>query len=107
MFQPSSEGTITGTWANSLGTIWTIKADGSFDVDLDHNGKRDVWGTYAISGDIITITGTGGTRNQPKGCANTLATYNFSRTGDTLHFTLIKDPCELRVKNVLKDWHRK
>ena len=104
---PSGQSAFTGTWTNSFGTVWTIRADGSFDVDLNHDGKRDAWGTCTAAGDVITITGTGGTRKVPKGCANTQATYRFTRTADTLHFTLIKDPCKLRVKHVLKDWHRK
>ena len=103
---PSGQSALTGTWTNSLGTVWTMHADGSFDVDLDRDGKRDAWGTCAVAGDTITITGTGGTK-VPKGCKNTQATYHFRRTADTLHFTLIKDPCKLRIKNVLKDWHRK
>jgi hypothetical protein len=104
---PSGQSALTGTWTNSFGTVWTVKADGSFDVDLDHDGKRDAWGTCTVAGDIITITGTGGTGKVPKGCANSQATYHFRRTADTLHFALIKDPCKLRVKNVLRDWHRK
>ena len=104
---PSDQSVLTGTWTNSFGTVWTVKADGSFDVDLDRDGKRDAWGTCTVAGDVVTITGLGETVKVPKGCVNTRATYHFIRTGDTLHFKLIKDPCKLRVKNVLKTWHRK
>jgi hypothetical protein len=104
---PSGPSALAGTWTNSFGTVWTVNADGSFDVDLDRDGKRDAWGTCIVSGNIVTITGLGETVKMPKGCVNTRATYRFHRTGDTLHFTLIKDPCKLRVKNVLKVWHRK
>ena len=104
---PSGQSVLTGTWTNSFGTVWTVRADGSFDVDLDRDGKRDAWGTYTVAGDVVTITGLGETVKVPKGCVNTRATYHFTRTGDTLHFQLIKDPCKLRVKNVLKTWHRK
>ena len=96
---------LTGTWTNSLGTVWTMRADGSFDVDLNHDGKRDAWGQCTIEGDTIAIVGTGGT--VPKGCAKSTGTYHFTRTKDTLHFTLIKDPCKERVKNVTLDWHPK
>ena len=98
-------GALTGAWSNSLGTVWTMRADGSFDVDLNHDGKRDAWGTCKVEGDTVTITGTGGV--QPKGCAKTTGSYHFQRKGNTLHFMLIKDPCAERVKNVTLDWTKK
>lgn len=98
-------GALTGTWSNSLGTVWTMRADGSFDVDLNKDGKRDAWGTCTVEGNTVTIVGTGGV--SPKGCDNTTGTYNFTRSGNTLHCTLIKDPCKLRVKNVTMDWTKK
>jgi hypothetical protein len=96
---------LTGTWTNSLGTVLTVAADSSFEVDLDHDGKRDAWGKNIVEGNMVTIVGTGGV--VPKGCANTKGRYNFKRTKNTLHFTLIKDPCKLRVKNVTLDWTKK
>jgi hypothetical protein len=96
---------LTGTWTNSLGTVLTAAADGSFEVDLDQDGKRDAWGRNEVEGNMVTIVGTGGV--VPKGCANTKGRYNFTRTKNTLRFTLIKDPCKLRVKNVTLDWTKK
>jgi hypothetical protein len=96
---------LAGTWTNSLGTVWTMRADGSFDVDLNHDGKRDAWGKCTVEGNTMAIVGTGGT--VPKGCAKSTGTYHFTRTKDTLHFTLIKDACKERVKNVTLDWNRK
>jgi hypothetical protein len=96
---------ITGTWTNSIGTVWTMNADGSFDVDLNHDGKRDAWGKCTVEGNTVTIVGTGGV--VPKGCAKTTGSYHFTRSKDTLHFTLIKDPCQERVKNVTLDWNKK
>jgi hypothetical protein len=96
---------LTGTWTNSLGTVLTAAADGSFEVDLDHDGKRDAWGKNIVEGNTVTIVGTGGV--VPKGCAKTKGRYNFTRTKNTLRFTLINDPCKLRVKNVTLDWTRK
>ncbi len=102
---PSGPAALAGTWTNSLGTVWTVSTDGSFDVDLNHDGKRDAWGNCTVEGDTVTIVGTGGT--VPKGCAKTTGTYHFTRTKDMLHFTLIKDACKLRVKNVTLDWTKK
>lgn len=96
---------LTGTWTNSLGTVWTMQADGSFDVDLNKDGKRDAWGNCTVAGDTISIVGTGGT--VPKGCAKTTGVYHFTRNKDTLHFTLVKDSCKERVRNVTLDWTKK
>jgi hypothetical protein len=102
---PSGPAALTGTWTNSLGTVWTMNADGSFDVDLNKDGKRDLWGTAKVEGDMVTVAETGGT--VPKGCAKTTGVYRFTRSKDTLHFTLVKDSCKERVKNVTLDWTKK
>src|SRR5436189_416147 len=83
----SGPAALAGTWTNSLGTVWTMKADGTFDVDRNHDGKRDIWGNYTVSGNTVTIQGTGG--KTPKGC-NGLGVYKFSRPNEnTLTFTLV------------------
>ena len=96
---------LAGTWTNSLGTVWTMTADGSFDVDLNHDGKRDARGKCTVEGNTVTLVGLGGV--VPKGCAKTTGSYHFTRTKNTLHFTLIKDSCPERVKNVTLDWTKK
>ena len=96
---------LTGTWTNSMGTVWTMAADGSFDVDLNHDGKRDAWGKCTVEGNTVTIKGTGGM--EPKGCANAIGVYHFTRSNNTLHFTLVKDACSERRKNVILDWTKK
>ena len=82
-----------------------MKRDGSFEVDLNHDGKRDTWGKCTIEGNTVTIAETGGPL--PKVCAKTTGVYDFTRSKDTLHFTLVKDVCKERVKNVTLDWHPK
>ena len=102
MFQPrTGRDTLVGTWSNTLDAIWTIKSDGTYDVDLNHNGQRDVWGKYTVSGDTITLLRKGGfITNQ---CAGR-GVYRFNRTGNTLQFTLISDDCRLRRKYMLLPW---
>lgn len=104
IFSRSGPAAIVGTWKNSLGTVWMIKANGTFDVDLNHDGNRDAWGNYTVSDKTLIISGTGG--EVPKGCEGD-GIYHFKRSGDDLRFTLLKDKCELRVKNVMLRWHRK
>jgi hypothetical protein len=104
-YPKTGQAALVGTWTNSLGTVWTAKADGTFDVDLNKDGKRDVWGKYTVDGDTITIQETGG--KHPKGCKGP-GVYKFTRPDkDTLQFTLVKDACKLREENVLAGWHRK
>ena len=101
MFQESGQPALVGTWTNSLGTVWAIKADGTFDVDLTHRGRREAWGTYTVQGDQATFQRKGGIK--PKGCDG-LGVYKFKRTDQGLQFTLVSDKCKLRTKNVLQPW---
>ena len=99
---PIAQGPLVGTWTNSLATVWTIKADNTFDVV---NPKRHIWGNITTAGDTVTIQETGG--NAAKGCHGP-GVYKFSRTSpNTLAFTLVKDACKERIKNVTLAWHRK
>ena len=99
---PSGQGPLVGTWTNSLGTVWTVKPDGTFDVV---GGKRHIWGNYTVAADTVTVQETGG--NTAKGCHGP-GVYKFSRTGDNmLSFTLVSDTCKERKKNVLLAWHKK
>jgi hypothetical protein len=100
---PTAQGPLVGTWTNSLGTVVTYKADGTFDVV---GGKRHIWGNYTVAAsDTVTFQETGG--NTAKGC-HSPGVYKFSRTGDNLlSFTLVSDACKERKKNVLLAWHKK
>ena len=106
LFYPESgQDAVVGTWTNSFGTVWIIKDDGTFDADLNHDGKRDAWGKYAVSGNTFSMIRVGGIK--PKGCGGK-GVYKFSRTGDeTMQFTLVSDACKLRKKNVVQVWHKK
>ena len=101
MFQESGQSALVGTWTNPLGTVWAIKADGTFEADVSHHGKREAWGTWTVQGDQATFQRTGGIN--PKGC-NGPGVYKFKRTDQGLQFTLVSDSCKLRKKNVLQAW---
>ena len=97
---PSGKNQLAGTWKNSLGTVWTIKADGTFTADV-HHGKMHAAGKYKISGDTITITETG--EKVPQVCKGD-AVYQFHRDGAKLHFTVVSDKCKIRKGDILKEW---
>src|SRR5438132_13163497 len=81
-------GPLVGTWTNSLATVWTIKADNTFDVV---NPKRHIWGNITTAGDTVTMQKTGD--NAAKGCHGP-GVYKFSRTSpNTLAIKLGKDAC--------------
>jgi hypothetical protein len=100
---PTAPGPLVGTWTNSLGTVVTYKADGTFDVV---GAKRHIWGNYTVAAsDTVTFQETGG--NAAKGC-DSPGVYKFSRASEnTLAFTLVNDRCKERIKNVTLAWHRK
>ena len=95
---------VVGKWINPIGTIWMIKTDGTFEVDLTRDGQRDAWGEYTVTGRTITLVALGGVK--PKDCDGK-GIYNFKREGDKLRFTLVSDACKLRKRNVLLSWHLK
>jgi hypothetical protein len=100
----SGPAALVGTWTNTVGTVWTVNPDGTFQVDLDKNGKPDVWGHYTVSGDTLMISEARG--KTPKACKQP-ATYKFNRMADQLHFTLVSDKCKLRIQNVTQPWTKK
>jgi hypothetical protein len=105
MYPKTGQPALVGTWTNSLGTVWMLNADGTFTVDLNHDGKIDVTGKYTVSGDSMTITEVHG--KTPKGCKGP-ATYKFARPDkESLQFTLVSDKCKLRIQNVTQAWKRK
>ncbi len=102
-FPHSGSRALVGTWTNSLGTVWTIKDGGTFEVDLNKDGKPDAWGKYTADANTLTIYEASG--KVPKHCHKP-GVYQFHRTAKALHFTLVKDVCDLRKKNVLLEWTR-
>lgn len=104
-YSESGPEAVVGTWTNSVGTVWVIKEDGTFEADLNKDNKRDAWGKYTVSGDTMTIIRTGGIK--PKGCGGK-GIYRFKRTDfDRLEFTFVSDKCKLRKQNVLLPWRSK
>jgi hypothetical protein len=103
---PSGPAAVAGQWTNSLGTIWTINPDGTFHVAAT-KPKAEIWGTYTLSGDTITLQETRHKGPAPKNCKGP-GVYKFSRPdANTLAFVLVNDVCKARVQNVTQQWHRR
>src|SRR5881396_1066923 len=103
---PSGPAALAGTWTNSLGTVWTINADGTFHV-MSAKPKAEIWGNYTVANDTITIQETRRAGSIPKNCRGP-GVYKFSRPDrNTLSFVLVSDVCKPRIQNVTQPWHSK
>ena len=101
----SGPAALTGQWTNSLNTVWTINPDGTFHVAAT-NPKAQIWGTYTVSGDTMTVQETRHKGVVPKNCGGS-GVYKFSRPdANTLAFVLVNDVCKARIQNVTQPWHR-
>jgi hypothetical protein len=102
----SGPAALAGTWTNPLGTVWTINSDGTFHV-VSTKPKREIWGTYKVAGDTVTIQETRRSTPIPKSCKGP-GVYKFSRPNEsTLTFVLVSDVCKPRIQNVTLPWHQK
>jgi hypothetical protein len=102
---PSGPAALAGQWTNSLGTVWTINPDGTFHA-MTIKPKAEIWGTYTLAGDTMTVQETRQAGRVPKNC-NGPGVYKFSRPdGNTLAFVLVSDKCKPRIQNVTQPWHR-
>jgi hypothetical protein len=96
---------VAGQWSNSFGTVWTINPDGTFHV-VATKPKAQIWGTYTLSGDTMTVQETRHKGAVPKNCKGP-GVYKFSRPdANTLAFVLVNDVCKARIQNVTQPWHR-
>jgi hypothetical protein len=102
---PTGPAALPGQWTNSLGTVWTINPDGTFHV-TSVKPKAQIWGTYKVSGDTITVKETRRKGTIPKSCRGP-GVYKFSRPAEnTLTFALVSDACKPRIQHVTQPWYR-
>ena len=102
---PTGPAALAGQWTNSMGTVWTINPDGTFHAAAT-TPKAQIWGTYTVSGDTVTLQETRQSGKIAKNCKGP-GTYKFSRPdANTLTFVVVNDPCKPRVQNVTQPWHR-
>jgi len=102
---PTGPAALAGQWTNSFGTVWTINPDGTFHAAVT-NPRAQIWGTYTLSGDTITVHETHHKGTVPKNCRGP-GVYKFSRPdANTLAFVLVNDVCKPRIQNVTQQWRR-
>src|SRR6476646_3479373 len=92
-FPSSGPDALVGQWTNSLSTVWTINPDGTFHVATT-KPRAQIWGTYTVSGDTLTVQETRQSGKVPKNCRGP-GMYKFSRPdANTLAFVLVNDACK-------------
>src|SRR5437763_16876558 len=76
----SGPAALAGQWTNSLGTVWTINPDGTFHVATT-KPKAQIWGTYTVAGDTVTVQETRHAGAVAKSCKVPVV-YKFSRPNE-------------------------
>ena len=94
LFAQSPVGDWMASGTTPEGETWSfkvsIKADNTYTVDFGTDGQIDIRGTYAISGDQITVKD-----NEGSDCTGT-GVYKYTVDGASLTMTKVRDECEGR-----------
>lgn len=108
-FFPKNNNNIVGLWRRrtepSSGTFTIrFKNDNTFEVDFSGDGKRDIWGTYALlSNGMLKITDS-------EDCKETICRhagfYTCRLTSNNLIITLYVDECAPRKYSLDTLWER-
>lgn len=69
---------------------WKVKADGTYEVDINLDGTVEVTGKYWVNGTKFTVQSDEGNCTEKN-------TYEFKLEADRLWVNLLSDPCEDRV----------
>jgi len=91
---------LVGDWKmeaqNEDGETWTAKLsiadDGTYTVDFGIDGKVDVKGKYEMEGNQIKVQDVEGDNLCPN-----VGVYSWTREGDDLEMTVVRDECEGRA----------
>ncbi len=95
---------LVGSWTRGT-IIMYFLAGGRYEVDIDSDSTLDVWGTYSVWENTLTIIDDPAS---PSGCSGGVAgQYSFNIAGDTLTFGLISDPCSGRASATPGVWLRR
>ena len=107
LFSKTSQHGIVGKWKlkdSAMGPyIVTLYKDHTYDVDLNGDGAKDVWGEYDISIDKIKFTDQGG---QISSSCHDSGYYKYKIKGNEIHYELLGDQCIERMKALEGVWVR-
>lgn len=106
-FRGITSGHITGSWQfkdpiNGQQKLKFLK-DGTYQLDFNDDGKKDIWGEYRQSQDWIIMNDTGG--DFLFDCGQQGA-YRFAIKNDVLTFRLMGDQCVSRTQAMSVEWVR-
>ena len=100
-----SHNALIGSWQikdSSKGTqVVTFHADGRYEVDLEADGMKDIWGTYTLFNNQIKFQDEGGEID--KNC-NQGGVYLCSVKRRDLQFILAGDQCPERIAALSEVW---
>jgi hypothetical protein len=104
-----TNGNIIGAWKfksseNGPQTL-TFKKDGTFELDTDGNGVRNIWGSYRLSRDWLILNDVGGESTFDCGQEGAYI-YKVSKNDEDLKFTLMADQCVPRTQALSAEWTR-
>jgi hypothetical protein len=98
--EPSNQ--WVGTWTKSMNEAsvqFMISSDNTWEVEFTGDDEADVYGTYQISGNQITLTDKGGEYS-----SDSSGDYVFQVDNDSLKFTTVDDPVDGRRMLVAGTW---
>lgn len=99
---------ITGSWqfkdpANGQQRLKFLK-DGTYHLDFDGDGRKDIWGVYKVAQDWVIMNDVGG--DFVFDCGQQGA-YSFAISDDdVLTFRLMGDQCQSRTQAMSVEWVR-
>ncbi len=81
----------------------TFKKDGTYQLDFEDDGKKDIWGHYRVSRDWIIMNDVGG--DFVFDCGQQGA-YTYRIEDNILTFNLMGDQCPSRTEAMGVEWKR-
>lgn len=92
---------LVGRWENRLGSVWDIRADGTFEMSF--KGRFATRGSYSIHKNQLTLLYTGG---KIPWDGRDPATYRIKMDKNVVRFVVMHDICATRIANLSVKWKR-
>jgi hypothetical protein len=86
---------LIGTWVSG-GYSLSFKSDNTYLRDFNHEGIPAVRGSVAVSGNVLIVTDSSSCISSTTE-KNTIGSYTYAISGNTLIFSLFHDPCSDRA----------